>query len=139
MQQRKASCHCGNLILTCKGDPQFVAMCHCQACQRRTGSAFSLGAWFDQANVCIDGEYKVFARTGVEGLRLDYHFCPNCGSNVYWMATSLMGERIGVAAGAFADSDFPPPTLSSYEKRRHPWVVVPENIPCYIAGVKAHD
>jgi hypothetical protein len=139
MLSRTATCHCGNLNLSCKGEPSLVAMCHCEACQRRTGSAFSLGAWFEQENVSIEGKASVFARTGDEGLRLDYHFCPDCGSNVYWMAASSMGERIGVAAGTFADPSFPQPTLSCYDKRRHPWVTGPENIPCHMAGVGSKD
>ena len=32
---------------------------------------------------------------------------------------------VGVAVGAFADPGFPPPRLSIYESRRHPWVQLP--------------
>jgi hypothetical protein len=35
---------------------------------------------------------------------------------------------VAVAVGAFADPGFPPPTVSVYEARRHPWVVVPEDL-----------
>jgi hypothetical protein len=35
---------------------------------------------------------------------------------------------VAVAVGAFADPGFPPPTVSVYEERRHPWLVVPEDI-----------
>ena len=34
-------------------------------------------------------------------------------------------ELIAVPIGAFADPTFPPPTISVYELRRHPWVTVP--------------
>jgi hypothetical protein len=34
------------------------------------------------------------------------------------------GEERG--NGAFADPDFPPPKVSVYESRRHPWVTVPD-------------
>jgi hypothetical protein len=30
--------------------------------------------------------------------------------------------------GAFADPGFPPPRVSVYEKRRHPWVGLPEGM-----------
>ncbi|WP_101758678.1 GFA family protein [Oceanicoccus sp. KOV_DT_Chl] len=129
MLQRKAQCHCAALTVLCEGDPTFVAMCHCQACQRRTGSAFNLGAWYAAQHVVISGETHIFQRTGEEGMQLSYHFCPACGANVYWLASSMEGFY-GIAVGAFADPDFPPPTLSLYEEYRAKWVKVPEGIPC---------
>src|SRR3546814_5793244 len=35
--ERDASCHCGKLILRCRGEPAKVSLCHCMDCQRRTG------------------------------------------------------------------------------------------------------
>jgi hypothetical protein len=32
---------------------------------------------------------------------------------------------VGVAVGAFADPHFPPPRVSVYDSRRHPWVQLP--------------
>ncbi len=48
------------------------------------------------------------------------HFCPACGSTVYWEPEGLPGF-VAVAVGAFADASFPPPTFSVYEARCHPW------------------
>ena len=39
---------------------------------------------------------------------------------------SFAGEAGSV--GSFADPSFPPPTRSSYDSRRHDWVVVPDTI-----------
>jgi hypothetical protein len=50
-----------------------------------------------------------------------YHFCPECGSTVYW-DISIDPDRIGVAVGAFADPTFPPPMGSGFEEYAHPWV-----------------
>jgi hypothetical protein len=38
--RREASCSCGQLRLVAHDEPVLVTMCHCFACQRRTGSAF---------------------------------------------------------------------------------------------------
>ncbi len=59
------SCSCGQRTLVARGDPIRVSMCHCFACQRRSGSTYGAQA------------------------RL-----------------------------------FPPPKVSVYEVRRHPWVSV---------------
>ena len=44
MATREAACHCGQLRLEVTGDPFAVSICHCLACQRRTGSAFGMQA-----------------------------------------------------------------------------------------------
>lgn len=127
-KRRSAQCHCGQLQAHCDGEPLFVAMCHCQACQRRTGSSYNLGAWFEKTAVQLTGPSKVFERRGDSNMLLRYHFCPNCGSNVYWTAEALP-EAFGIAAGCFADATFPAPTLSCYEIARAGWVQVPADIP----------
>jgi hypothetical protein len=37
---RTAACNCGQLCITCEGEPVRVSMCHCLECQRRTGAVF---------------------------------------------------------------------------------------------------
>jgi hypothetical protein len=35
---------------------------------------------------------------------------------------------IAIPIGAFAEPEFPAPTFSVYEERKHSWVTLPENI-----------
>jgi hypothetical protein len=56
-----------------------------------------------------------------------FRFCPDCGSTVYWDHGGGEGS-VAVAVGAFADPGFPPPTVSVYATRRHPWVSLPPSI-----------
>ena len=49
--EHTASCHCGKLVLTCTGEPAKVSLCHCFDCQRRTGSLFSVAAFFPRDRV----------------------------------------------------------------------------------------
>jgi hypothetical protein len=39
-----------------------------------------------------------------------------------------MEESVAIPIGAFAEPDFPAPTFSVYEERKHSWVTLPENI-----------
>ena len=119
MITRTANCHCGALVLSCQGEPEEVVQCHCQACQRRTGSAFNLAAWFSLKNVEIKGETHSYTRSGDLDIPTTFYFCPDCGSNVYWTSEP---EMIGVAVGCFADPEFPGPTVSIYDALRHVWV-----------------
>ena len=121
MASRQASCSCGNLQVSCEGEPRLVIACHCRDCQRRTGSVFGVGAYFREAQVKPSGNSKIFVRDGQEGRKLRAHFCPECGSSVYWEIDFLPGH-VGVAVGAFADPDFPAPTHSAWEQSRHAWL-----------------
>ena len=53
-----------------------------------------------------------------------FRFCPVCGSTVYHTEEGMEGS-VGVAIGAFADPNFPPPQFSIYDMRRHSWVQLP--------------
>jgi hypothetical protein len=120
---REAACSCGQLRVTVEGDPVRISMCHCLACQRRTGSAFGMQARWPAEQVRIEGRYTEYVRVSDDGGERPLNFCPDCGATVFWQ---IDPERIAVAIGAFADPTFPPPTISVWESRRHPWVAVPE-------------
>ena len=119
---RVATCACGKLSVTCHREPAKVSQCHCLECQKRTGSTYGIAAFFQRADVEPHGEARQYTRTADSGFEVVFHFCPNCGSSVYWEARRAP-DVIGVAVGAFADPDFPAPTQTVYTQRRHGWVV----------------
>jgi hypothetical protein len=125
MATREAACSCGQLHLTAEGDPVRISMCHCLACQRRTGSAFGMQARFPADRVRIAGRHTQYVRQSDEGDARAFHFCPDCGATVFY-TTAGLPDLIAVAIGAFADPSFPAPTVSVYESRRHPWLSLPE-------------
>jgi hypothetical protein len=124
---RGAACSCGQLRLEAAGDPVRISMCHCLACQRRTGSAFAMQARFTADRVQVAGRYSDYVRVSDEGDRRTFHFCPDCGATVFF-TTEDAPDLIAVPVGVFADPSFPPPTVSVYESRRHPWITVPAAI-----------
>jgi hypothetical protein len=131
MSQRLASCSCGQLTAQVIGDPVRVSICHCLACQRRTGSVFGEQARFRRENVSLSGSSSEYVRIGDEGSRATFHFCPHCGATVYYEAEGLE-EYLAIPVGAFADPNFPAPSVSVYEGRMHSWVIPPadaEHIP----------
>jgi hypothetical protein len=128
MATRDASCGCGQLRLEAAGDPIRISMCHCLACQRRTGSAFAIQARFPSDRVHVVGRFSDYLRLSDEGgEQRTFHFCPNCGGTVFY-TTADAPDVIAVPVGAFADPSFPPPTVSVYDSRRHPWVGLPATI-----------
>jgi hypothetical protein len=132
MATREAACHCGQLRLEVEGDPFVVSICHCLACQRRTGSAFGMQAGFKAEQVQVVGRFSDFGRISDEEDRKEhvFHFCPDCGSQVFYTEPTEP-DRIVVSVGSFADPAFPPPTESGYDSRRHHWVELPDSIQRY--------
>ena len=127
MTERTASCSCGQLTATVVGDPIGVSVCHCLTCQRRTGSAFGAQARFAKESVKIEGKATQYVRMGDEGSKIAFSFCPVCGSTVHY-AIDGTEDAVLIPIGAFAEPDFPAPTFSVYEERKHSWVTLPENI-----------
>jgi hypothetical protein len=127
MTTRTASCSCGQLVAVTAGEPVRVSVCHCLACQRRTGSVFGAQARFRREDVDIRGESASYERVSDDGNRVTFHFCPRCGATVHYGFDDL-ADFVAVPVGAFADPSFPPPTVSVYEVRKHPWVAMPGTI-----------
>lgn len=128
MTSRVASCSCGQLRVTCEGEPVRISICHCLECQKRTGSVFATQARFPREAVAIEGRTTQWARVGDSGGSATFHSCPVCASTVYWEARDAP-EIIYVAVGMFADPSFPPPRISVYEERRHPWAFAAGELP----------
>lgn len=128
---REATCLCGRLSVTLTGDPFLVLACNCTGCQRRTGSSFGLSAYFHGAQVMsLRGEERCYERQAESGRNIRTHFCPHCGTTLYWTgADGSIKERIGVAAGCFADANFPAPQLITWNRHQAHWMDFPANIP----------
>jgi hypothetical protein len=108
-------------------------LCHCKACQQRTGGLVHGGAYFQADLVRIEGVGRIYSRSADSGFEMHFHFCPDCGSNVYWMA-SLFPHHYGIAVGAFADADFPEPSFSVWQESKHRWLVLPDRIEQFERG-----
>src|ERR1700742_2801454 len=99
MASREASCSCGLLRVQVEGDPIRVSVCHCLACQRRTGSAFGFQARFPRESVEITGERTEYIRYADEdGEERRMYFCPTCGTTLFYTNAS-QSDRIAIAVG----------------------------------------
>ena len=128
MTERHAACSCGQLRLVVEGEPVRISMCHCLACQRRTGSVFAAQARFETERVRIEGRHTDYTRASdADDHSHVFSFCPECGGTVFYRDPAAP-ELTAVPIGAFADPGFPPPRVSVWESRRHPWVVLPDSV-----------
>lgn len=113
-----ARCCCGACSIEVTGAPVMNAICHCDNCKRRTGSAFGWSTYFaNEQVVARSGEVRCYEITARQQKRW---FCATCGTTLYWTIDSQPG-RTGIAAGCFVDP-LPPPTRSVVNEGRVTWL-----------------
>lgn len=125
MTTHRATCQCGLLTVTAAKDPEFSILCNCKACQRRTGAPFGVGAYFKKGDVTLSGASSAWTRTADSGRVLENHFCPTCGTNVYW-TLEMRPDHIGVALGTF-EVQLPEPVRAIWAEEKHDWVSFPDH------------
>jgi hypothetical protein len=129
---RTASCRCGQLRATVTGDPVRVSVCHCLNCKKRSGSAFAVQARWPKGHVRIEGKSKTFVLVADSGNRATFHFCPECGSDVYYEIDGKFDDKfndlIAIPVGTLDDPYFESPAYSVWEHRKHDWVEISGDI-----------
>ena len=124
---RDIACSCGQLTIRVRGEPIRVSMCHCFACQKRSGSVFAVQARFHHSDVETHGNYSTYTRTGDSGSQIHFQFCPTCAATFRYHLDDNP-EIVAIPVGMFSDPAFPTPEYSVYEDRRHHWVKLPPEI-----------
>lgn len=128
MTVRNASCRCGQLRATVIGEPVRVSVCHCLNCKKRSGSAFAVQARWPKEEVRIEGRSNTFVKVADSGNRATFHFCPECGSDVYYEIDGKFDDKfndlVAIPLGAFDDPFFASPGFSVWEERKHDWVEI---------------
>lgn len=99
-----AGCQCGAVRADMTGAPKFIANCHCAACRKATGAAFSTWIGFNDEQVDWRGAAPSFyaSSTGVQR-----GYCPKCGTPLTYASDKWPGEThflIGVMADPHAYS-----------------------------------
>ena len=81
-----------------------MLICHCQMCQKASGSAFAPVMFVKSGEIEVAGATQGY-KSSVQGER---HFCPACGSSLFFKRFS-MPQVCGVMVGSLDDAqDFKP-------------------------------
>ena len=128
MTDRTASCRCGQLRAAATGEPVRVSVCHCLNCKKRSGSAFAVQARWPKTLVQIEGKSRAFVNVADSGNSATFHFCPDCGSDVYYEIDGKFDDKfndlVAIPLGAFDDPYSFTPAFSVWEARKHEWVEI---------------
>jgi len=125
----EGGCVCGAVRYRTTAAPKRVSACSCGWCRKRTGSAFGISVYFDQADIeFTKGSMKAYGLVSDAGRWIESEFCNRCGTTVSWTLEFLPGLR-GIAGGTFDDPTF------WYEIERYvfartkpDWLTLPEGI-----------
>jgi hypothetical protein len=127
-QIHEGGCLCGAVRYRVTAEPVRASICHCRNCQRRTGSAFGIGAYFRQADVEFQDSMKSFEyRSDESGRWLRTEFCPNCGTTLSWTAEVLVGLR-AIAGGSFDDPNWLQIDRHGWTRSKQKWFVCPPQV-----------
>jgi hypothetical protein len=122
---RAAHCACRQCAIVVTGDPDTNAICHCDDCKRRTGSAFGWSAYFaDSQIVEKTGPLTLYRLSS--GTPQQRWFCTQCGSTLFWVSGDFP-NMTGIAGGCFTDPVLPSPNLTVSMGAKHPWVGLPSS------------
>jgi Glutathione-dependent formaldehyde-activating enzyme len=111
VKNREAACSCGQLRLTCLGDPVRVSMCHCLECQRRTGSPFGVQGWYPREQVLpAKGVAKQYEHQADSGRTVTFNFCPECGAPSQWacLLIPILKDPVSRSGRAGSNPGLPP-------------------------------
>jgi hypothetical protein len=133
-QIHEGGCLCGAVRYRAHNEPLRRSVCHCRNCQRRTGSAFGIGAYFNESDVELSGTLRTYEqRSDESGRWLKMQFCPNCGSTVSWTLELYPGLR-ALAGGTFDDPDWLTIERHVWTRSRQKWVVCPQGVETFEKG-----
>jgi len=94
------SCHCGAIRFAAQIDPARTSVCHCNDCQKLTGTAFRLSVPAVTGSFQLtQGSPKVYVKVAESGARRAQAFCPECGSPLFTYDAdnpTTYGLRVGV-------------------------------------------
>jgi len=123
MEQYKGGCSCGSVRFELDARPLWVLACHCNACKKRTGSAYGISVMAERSSVRLQGEPKAFIRKGDSGKDVRYEFCPHCGTTIRWMVAAMPNLQ-GFAGGAFDNFQVLSPIAEMYTADAAQWALL---------------
>ena len=128
----EGGCLCGAIRYHAKGNPLRVSACYCTFCQRRTGGAFSIHAFFEEQSVELtgDGLTTYEQRSDESNLWLRLHFCNRCATTVMYTIEKFPDLRL-ITGGTFDDPNWIKIDRHIWTRSAQHWVVFPENVDCF--------
>ena len=124
----QGGCHCGAVRYEVNGEPQHVALCHCNDCRKSSGAPMVAWAAFteDQFKL-VEGEPVTFNSSG-SAMR---SFCPKCGSGLYYRNQEFLPGIVDIQSATLDDPDALPPGAHIQTAERLGWMETAHSLPAF--------
>ena len=100
------------------------------SCQKRTGSAFSMGVVAALDSLDIDGELTACQRVSDDGNANTRFSCAGCGNIIYGTGDTNP-DLAKLRSGLLEDTSDVAPGVHMWVCRKQPWVVLPPGVPTF--------
>ena len=123
-------CACGAIRYQLLAKPMFVHCCHCDDCQRLTGSAFVLNAIIENRAIKLVRGRPVAVPVPREYSTHDVYRCPKCQTALwsdYGRRPNLRFVRIGTLDNPRALK----PDVHIYTRYKVKWLKLPKETPAF--------
>ena len=122
-------CLCGDVRYEVGAKPLLTALCHCEDCQKQTGSALSVLVAVPRESLWIDGQHlSAFESRGPSGRPVTRWFCSRCGSSVL-SDVAITPDLVWLRAGTLDDRSRLRPQMNIWCDSAQPWVPMERAIP----------
>jgi hypothetical protein len=128
--ERRGRCLCGEVRFLARGEPKWIAHCHCESCRRATSAAFATYVGYPTAAVEWTGKAPSDYRSSPGVTR---RFCPRCGSPMSFEGARWPGE-IHLFLASFEEPASLAPQAHVYVEERLPWVHLADGLPRFATG-----
>lgn len=119
-------CHCGTIRYEAGGAPITHALCHCTDCRRSAGAPMVGWAMFPADAVKVTkGAPKVY-ESSTHGRR---HFCPACGSGLFYTNDAVLPGIIDLQSATFDDPGAIPAQAHVQVAERIAWMERAHELP----------
>lgn len=117
-------CLCGQLRFEARGEPRWVAYCHCASCRRHTASPVTCFANFKSDQVAFRGERAAFRSS--PGVTRSH--CARCGTPIAY-ETEKRADEIDLYLNAFDEPERFEPQGHAFFEERIPWFDIRDELP----------
>jgi hypothetical protein len=123
-------CACGAVRYQAAGAPVAARICMCRICQRITGGAGSVLAFFATDGFVVEGRTGDFAAVADSGNIIHRQFCPECGTPLFSSA-EVRPHLIGVRVGSLDDPSSVTPTAIVWTEAAPAWALLNDALDHY--------
>ena len=121
----EGSCQCGAISFSVHTAPLLTYACFCTSCQKRTGSAFSMGLIVPVDAMDVEGVLTAWSRRSDKGYTNTRYSCADCGNIIYGIDDSGL-NLAKLQAGLLENTSTLEPEVYLFGRSKPHWLTLPD-------------